>query len=764
MPPLDRSAAREQVRGSPAAWVLAGLAILAVLALGNRPLLLGRAAPQWDAVDFFAPSFTLVGDELRAGHLVKWNPWTGAGAPDWAEPEFGTTSPPLLAASYLSINPQEGYVAYWMAIWAFAGMGMLLLTRHLGVPAWGGAIAAMGFIASGFYTGHAEHLSWLYAVSFIPWMLWRLDAGLQNRRWWCGVQAGALYGLSALGGYPAFTIVTPGFLFLWVVGRVAWPEGEAGTRRPAVGRAAALLALTAVVGSLIASVPYGGLLLDTRGYNEIAGPRPRDVSISSDLLEAGALSTFASPYLANLNVPPHKLWPRTDISLTSVYTGAGSLILACFACTCFARGRRSAWRWWLALMGALALACALGSQLPLRGWLYDLVPPMRYFRHAALFRAYAIVIAAVLAALATRDLASAQVPASDRRRLWALALFWACAGTVSFAVVNRIAAKSASQSLAALLPAALHLVVVWFGFAALAFFFKRGRLSPARFLQFAAALAFCDAVGALHISQPAMYTSATLPWWHAMNAGHNASVDLSAAGWARTLKGPEFLGTYLNNRNVVLKTSVLDSYVAFWDRSMDGSARPPQDFRVAFSADPMLNQMALGNQRLWFSTEAVARAPDPATFRLFDERVHALAGRPILVLHSPQQMLALGDRPRQAHSDASPPIPEIPACVPATVSDLVYRPDSLSFRYTAPAHGFLMVTDRWADGWEASVNGQRRPVLGADFIFRAVEVEAGVNDVEFNYNPKGFRPLLWVSWGTLALIAAGQCLRFRYSG
>ena len=65
---------------------------------------------------------------------------------------------------------------------------------------------------------------------------------------------------------------------------------------------------------------------------------------------------------------------------------------------------RDAFRWWLAGMGLLCLAAAVGGVLPLRGWLYDTLPPMRYFRHAAMFRCYYVFTVVMLAILAGRDL------------------------------------------------------------------------------------------------------------------------------------------------------------------------------------------------------------------------------------------------------------------------------------------------------------------------------------------------------------------------
>jgi hypothetical protein len=712
-------------------WFAGAFAVAGVLLLGNLPLLSGRHVPRWDAVDFFEPSFALAGDALRAGQLLKWDPWSGGGAPDWAEPELGATSPVLLAASALPLSPRHDYLVYWFSVWIFGGLGMLLLAKHAGCPASGGTIVACGFAASGFFTGHAEHMSSLYSVAFLPWILWRFDTGLERRDWQYGVQAGALYGLSALGGYPEFTVLTPGFLALWALARVLTGDDPVLRPRASVGSAAAVWIATVAVGALIFSPPYAGLLLRTRGYTDAAGPRPRDVSISSNLLPAGALSTFASPYLANLNLAPNPLWPSTDISMTSIYTGAAVLVLAVFAL------RRLRSRWPLAAIAAFFLLCALGSQLPLRGWLYDLAAPTRYFRNPALFRAYVILTLCFLAAIGARDLR--EVSSAERAGFWQLAAVMACCSTAVFEFVSRISGKSAPYEQAG----AAHLGIAWFGLAVLAYLWKQGLFGARGFLGLAAALACLDALGAVYISRPEI-SDAPAPWLLTADAAYNPSVDLTNAGLERELLPPGSFGPAINNRNLLNKAAVLDDYTT---RQVLRNR-----FHRAMIADPDLSRLATHSNRIWFSASPLWLAPSDSNFGRFQQRVDELGGQPILVLHSPEQMLAIAmANPMPASSQDDGEILSAAPSMPAPISSLTYKPDLLSFRYQAPSRGYLLVTDRWADGWEVTVNGQSRPVLGADFIYRAVEVNPGANVVQFRYNPAGFVLLLTVSWGTLAL-------------
>ena len=65
-----------------------------------------------------------------------------------------------------------------------------------------------------------------------------------------------------------------------------------------------------------------------------------------------------------------------------------------------------------------------------------------------------------------------------------------------------------------------------------------------------------------------------------------------------------------------------------------------------------------------------------------------------------------------------------------------------------------MVTDRWAAGWRATVNGKEAEIWIGNFIFRAVRVREGANRVAFRYCPAGHPWLLLLSWATLGAVLA----------
>jgi uncharacterized membrane protein YfhO len=120
-------------------------------------------------------------------------------------------------------------------------------------------------------------------------------------------------------------------------------------------------------------------------------------------------------------------------------------------------------------------------------------------------------------------------------------------------------------------------------------------------------------------------------------------------------------------------------------------------------------------------------------------------------------VLAVHPNDREKPDDTSR-IATLPAATPLTVHVDRYLPDELIFTATTPSAGWLLVTDRWARGWQVRVNGQFAILEPGDFVFRAVKVPAGQIQVRFVYEPA--YGLVWValSWTTLALVLILQPL------
>ncbi len=737
-------------------WPIA-TAFLAIIFFGSNYLLLqGKAVGIWDANDQFYPYQALIADYARAGRIVNWSPWSNTGTPLSADPQAGTFSPLNFIIGYATGGTSYGFILYWLFVWWLGGCGIMLLARHLKVPPWGGCVIALGYLFCGVYTGNAEHLSWLIGFSFLPLIIWRLDAALATRNPLAGVEAGALWGLSALSSYPGLTITTACFGLLWIAGRFFFTETpEVEPNAPALlqplsirrigWREIAWLTLAVIVGVLVLQPSYFTFFYEGAGVISRTSAINREAALFNSL-SPGALLSFASPQVPILKLyNPEKLWPALDVSMCSVYAGALIPVLALLA---LAGRPRDRWRWWLALLAALSLACALGQTLPLRGWLYDWFYPMRFFRHAAIFRLYYLFSIAALALFATRDLAAAL-----RREMvviWSRFFFiasWLASCALLILVAFNSVGLKAEEKAARL--GNLHMLVVWGGLCLIAFtgWKLRGERKTWALPLLLLTLAGGDALMTGALSRQTMISRSEefVGRWKQLDERHSPALDLTSAGWRRDEGAcyPVSPCVNFNNDQLITKIPVLRSYYY---------ATGGDDLFLRTLEHPVLKDTAVGGQRVWFARQVGQAQPTQSNFDAFLQRAESL-GRPPLIVHTPEDMIG-------RMVEREPPQTEVISSLDAMEdikADIVkYDPDTLIFSVNCETDGWLLLTDRWARSWQAEMNDTPVVVYGGNFIFRAVKVSSGHNEIKFIYRPAGSPWLLILSWGTLTLVAASS--------
>jgi hypothetical protein len=714
-----------------------------VFLIDNAKLVTGAQAPIWDAWAYYGPEYTLIADHARVGRLVLWDPWTAGGTPDFADPQAGTDSPIMIVAGAITGGSRAGFCAYWLLIWLLGPLGLLLLARHLDSPPWAAFVVALGYAFCGFYTGHAEHTSIVYSFSMLPFFVWRLDAALMSRRLRPAFEAGALWGLSGLGGYPQITVLSGAFLCLWALGRCLFGSSYPAQKTTVARRCCfTTLALVVIfcVAVLVLAPSYFAFFTEGSGYTSRVGALSRQYAISSNELDPGSLTTFASPYLHVLKYPGLNptLWPKTDVSAMGIYVGALPLTFALLA---IVQCPRVAWRWWLAAIGVFELVCAMGDHFPIRGWLYDYFPPTRFFRHPAVFRGYAIFMAMVLAILAAKNLHSACTQSSSR--IWKQ-FFFASLGVAAAALLSyRYVISHVSN-----LPDGLHranrqVLLVWLSCVVISLFFSTIPRTRAWLPFLFCVVAMMDASLTIRISQPLVSDNSFFgPMWKRIDSRHNP--DLRLKSLQRDLRPPDWLTNAPNNNSIPLKLPTL-----FNDSTMANR------FHNDFAKHPLLLDMSLGSDRIWFSNEVATVTPSDATYTAFVQRTEQI-GVPVVVVHPREEMRRMYQKER-APSDGTQvsAVSRLPAAHKIAVQLQRYTPNHLDFQVVCPEDGWLLITDRWSPTWQAKVNGKPAEVFGGDFIFRAIRVSQGENTIEFSYRPTLYLVLLPISWGTLMAVLVG---------
>ena len=698
----------------------------------NREPILGRGVPIWDARDAFFPFFVLAADHARAGQIVSWDVWSNAGLPRLADPEFGSVWPLQLLVGLVFGGTTSGFIAYWMAVWWLGGLGLFLLARHLRAPPWAAFVVVSGYTWSGLYTGHAEHLSWLVGFSALPYVIWRLDKALTTRTWLPAVQSGAIWGAAATGGYPGVTITTALLMFVWTIGRVTRPRSA-----PAHGVAALMVA--GLVGTVCLLPTYVSFFHEAAGVHVRRDPLPREVAIDSNALDPGALVTGVSPHFASLKYhrTSPRLWPETDVSSVSLYTGASVLVLAFAA---LALAPRSGWHWFLAALALIWIGIAVGSALPLRGWLYDFVYPMRFFRHPAMFRLYFAFTVTVLALLGAAHAAASVTTSPVLRRRCGLVCIAAAAAAW---LIYRAALPPDASNLPDAALGRWQALVAWGGVTVTGALLLAGRAGLRFVPVLLIVLACADAFLTKALTRHTMFSSTPgdIAWWRGESELHQRAVDLTGQGLRRTMLACETNPpcTEPNTWGMITKVPALSTYTP--------STNP---FLEEIIADPLLAQSAIGAERIWFSPTVLQVDLDPAAFRYFLDRSRALGGIPIVV-HDERSMLDPSRRVEPLSDEAFEELPRA-GRIPVTVGR--YTASALSVTIDAPASGWLLVTERWARSWRAEVDGRPTRILGSNFLFRAIEVTQGRHRVEFTYDPVAVPWLVAVSWVTMLAVAA----------
>ncbi len=509
-------------------------------------------------------------------------------------------------------------------------------------------------------------------------------------------------------------------------------------------------AIFAAVSLPVLAPAYFGFLHELRGYTDRSGALSRDEAVNSGALDPRAISTFASPYLTIVGTWESKPPWHTDIAMCGMYLFPPLLVAAIVGPW---MRLRDGFRWWLAGMGLLCLAVAVGGVLPLRGWLYDLLPPMRFFRHATMFRCFYVFTVVTMAILSGRDLQAAIAGGAGRwKRIAAVFLAMAVAALTAFIVVCAAAPLQAkSLPLASL--AAVHLLLIWGGAAALAFFAgkagknisiadKNASIRRASFGRQMIWLCILDAMLTVVVCKPTMYANRAR-MWSAVEAAYVSSIDQTPRGLARV---PSWaVGDSPRNGCLGPKVAVLKTFNVLRNALYEETMK-----------QPVLAAGALGDDRIWFASKVAPAPLDRATAARLAARSKTL-GSPCVVLSDPSAATgesALPEMDSLLRRCVS--LESLPAAVRRPIQLRRYDDRHLEFDVVCPEDGWLLVTDRWAPSWRAWVNDVAQRVWIGNVAFRAVRVRQGENRVRFWYSPCGYPWLLAGSWLTLGLAAAGS--------
>jgi len=184
----------------PAAWsrretLLAFGLILAAWAVAASFWPLTGTVVPWDSKNHFYPIFRYLGSTLAQGELPLWNPYHFGGHPSAADPQSLLFTPTMLLFGWLL--PEPSMQVFDIVVFAHFLPGALAFVpifRRRGWHSSGAVVAALVFMLGGSATARLQHTGMIFSYGFFPLAFWLLEEALDRRSYAYGV----LFSLSAV--------------------------------------------------------------------------------------------------------------------------------------------------------------------------------------------------------------------------------------------------------------------------------------------------------------------------------------------------------------------------------------------------------------------------------------------------------------------------------------------------------------------------------------------------------------------------------------
>jgi hypothetical protein len=670
-----------------------------------------------DYVRYFAPWAAFVQGTLRAGTLPLWNPYVGTGVPVSEALQPALFHPFTLFLVALPVEHALTVLALLRL--ALAGLGAFALARVLGC---GGPAATLAGVMYGLEPFHLVlRFHTLPNVSAcLPWLLALSEHRLRadTPRWtlpaWALVAA-----LACLGGHSQTTLHVLAVATAYHLARML--AGRATIRRELGFLAAALL--LAALGGLVALWGHAELVLDgwARTYRTVRGAYPR--------LPPSHLPSFVVPGTRGVQVPGY-------VGLLALVLAAGGLA---------GRAPFPAWPWAALTLAAGAVAYGLRPIADVIG----VLPFVGLADHSRLL----IVVHLGVALLAARGVECLGDPRARRAMIVALGL--------------------------------LAATLVWIA----------GGLPRGRLLIPAASLVFAGALLALPRALPAAGWLAALLVVADLYAAYGPHPRGGVRAFPPTPAALAPLAGHPGGDRVLLANRVLPPNIAsFYDVPALAAFEPSM-------SEATVQLLALAGLNPSFHLGVVAGAevslsalrvldvlgaglvvlPDRVGQPAARARLQELRHEPLAVYQNPQAMprvfavadarvapdplaaLALVgdarlDLRRTVVLEGTSVEPARGGSPDADAALVSYAPGLVAVRATCADACWVVLTETFAPGWRARVDGAAVSVLRADRALVAVAVPAGTHDVELAYRPASV--LIGAPVSVLVLVAlAAAALR-----
>jgi len=694
----------------------------------------------------FFPAHLHAARWIGEGTVPMWNPHAMCGAPFATSGEGGMFYP-LNAPFYLAGKAIEAVNWGAVAHVALGGLFAFCMGRALGMGFRAAAVTGVVFMFNGWLASRMMSPHLLRAGVWLPLMVCLYELSLKRKRAAFAVLSGVAGAMPFLAASPQVGMMSQLFVALYAAFRFFTSPAKSK------GLAAAAWVVSVVVAAGIASVQT----------------MPSADAIMRAASQPGALadvvmSPFDIKHLAMVFAPdvfgnPAAGGYRGEMDYMTMCAYAGALPLILAAVAVFRGSGRI--RWYFAGAAVVSAIVALGSPISI----IALIIP---WRHMPQPREALFIFSFCVSAMAGFGWAAAEKDGTFKERVSALALpVIVCAaalaaflGAAAFAPAGDGAERAGALAIAS--GAARWVAFAAAGAAVLTAGFFR---APFRWILAVAIIILDIGLWASSLNPTTkprelfpptavtdlLQADRSLFRIHGVGDPDVFKPDAASVYGLFDIRGrlDASTGRY---------AKILDAISEDFRGAADATAPVPMDvmrFRApilnlmnvkyamseewpADYDDPQFRRMIARDARLTINESALPRFFMVDDWRALDgpdEVFEAMMSRDF----DPGAAVLLDSR---EFSGGALPAPSPPAAapdrigrVPLLIKYFYYSPDLVSFMAVAGKAGMLVASEANAPGWKVAVNGRPASIYTANYVFRAVPLEAGENHIVFTYKP-----------------------------
>ncbi len=373
----------------------------------------------------FVPWHQFALEALKSGHLPLWNPLLGMGAPLLANYQSALLYPPNLLLFIFGSAYGHGVLVTLHLIWA--GIGMALLVRRLGLGSLSQLIAGLSYSLSGYLVARTWFISINHAAAWLPWIIYATDRLVESvpRR-------------NFRHFYPSVFLLAVTFSFQWLAGHAqtawyslclsaAWLIWQAISfdtwrdrlRTMSAYLSAGILGFVLTAAQLLPTLEY---LLNTARATTV----DLELAMAYSFWPWRALGLLLPDLFGNPSRGNY--WGYANFWEDAIYIGIITLIFAILGIVASLRGKgsRPTLGRFLVCVSVITVILALGANTPVFPFLFDHVPTFDLFNAPARWNLLLVFSLALLAA----------VGADQWRTPSGRALYWIRLGTAGAAVIG----------------------------------------------------------------------------------------------------------------------------------------------------------------------------------------------------------------------------------------------------------------------------------------------------------------------------------------